>query len=391
VFILEEPFVSDYLANTVAVSERPVLDNAMARARLDLDSAELLPSPEFARRAALAGARLYTNSENSINWIGEHLRGTDLPRQIHLLKDKLAFRELLSEIYPDYAYRELSLGDLGDFAPATFPKPFVIKPAVGFFSVAVHVVQSDQEWPEVAAALRSDVSRSRSLYPDKVLGFDRFILEEVIEGEEFAVDAYFTDAGEAIVLNVMAHLFASGKDVSDRVYYTSPSLMERWQAEFQRYLHRIGRLAGLRNFPIHAELRIGADGRIIPIEINPMRFGGWCAADMSWYAFGFDPYTMYLEDVRPDWPRVLEKRRGRACGLVVADIPSDVPGESIESVDYDAFLSRFSGPLDLRRTDFKRHPVFAFLFVEVPEDDMSELRDVLHADLRQYLRVGAGV
>ncbi len=389
-FILEEPFVSDFLAQTVAVSGRPVLDNEVARSRLDLGSAELLPSPEFARRAALPGARLYTNSENSIGWITEHLGQTDLPRQIHLLKDKPVFRELLSEMYPDYAYRELSLEGLGDFDPATFPKPFVIKPAVGFFSVAVHVVQSDPEWPEVTAALRADVVRSRSLYPNKVLGLDRFILEEVIEGEEFAVDAYFTDEGEAVVLNVMAHLFASGKDVSDRVYYTSPNLMERWQAEFERYMQRIGRLAGLRNFPVHAELRIGTDGRITPVEINPMRFGGWCAADMSWYAFGFDPYTMYLEDARPDWPRLLEQRRGRACGLVVADIPSDVTGKSIESVDYDAFLARFSHPLDLRRTDFKRHPVFAFLFVEVPEDDMSELQEVLHADLRQYLRVSAG-
>jgi len=390
VFILEEPFVSDYLANTVAVSGRPVLDNAMARSRLDHSSAELLPSPEFARRAALPGARLYTNSENSINWIAENLGQTDLPRQIHLLKDKLAFRELLSEIYPGYAFRELSLEALDDFDPAIFPKPFVIKPAVGFFSVAVHVVQSDQDWPEVAAALRADAARSLSLYPDKVLGLDRFILEEVIEGEEFAIDVYFTDEGEAVVLNVMAHHFTSGMDVGDRVYYTSPSLMERWRAEFERYLRRIGRLAKLRNFPIHAELRVGPDGQIAPIEINPMRFGGWCAADMSWYAFGFDPYTMYLEDARPDWPRLLEKRRGKACGLIVADIPSEVPAESIESVDYDAFLSRFSRPLDLRRTDFNRHPVFAFLFVEVPEDEMSELQNVLHADLRQYLRVGAG-
>ncbi len=43
--------------------------------------------------------------------------------------------------------------------------------------------------------------------------------------------------------------------------------------------------------------------------------------------------------------------------------------------------------LELRPTDCNRYPVFAFTFVEVPSDDLSELQAVLGADLREYLRM----
>ena len=38
----------------------------------------------------------------------------------------------------------------------------------------------------------------------------------------------------------------------------------------------LAKLAGLKNFPLHTEVRVNEKGEIIPIEVNPMRFGGWC-------------------------------------------------------------------------------------------------------------------
>ena len=46
--------------------------------------------------------------------------------------------------------------------------------------------------------------------------------------------------------------------------------------------------------------------------------------------------------------------------------------------------------LELRQTDFNRYPVFAFTFVDVPSNDLSELHAVLGADLREYLRMRQG-
>lgn len=58
----------------------------------------------------------------------------------------------------------------------------------------------------------------------------------------------------------------------------------------------------LKNFPAHIEIRIDKNGNINPIEVNPLRFGGWCTTgDISWYAYGFNSYEYFLKGKKPDW------------------------------------------------------------------------------------------
>lgn len=396
-FLLEAPYVSDFLKRSVLELGAPVLDNAMARSALAGTGAELLPDAAFAERLR-AGGRLYSNSENCIEWIEEHLADTDLPGRIARLKDKARFRDLTRDLYPDFRYRELRLNELEGFDPAGFPKPFVIKPSVGFFSLGVHKVHADADWPATVAALRREVTEVREMYPSEVVDLDRFVLEECIEGDEFAVDAYFDARGEVVVLNVFTHLFASEDDVSDRVYYTSARIIREWEPRFRALLAEVGRRAGLRDFPVHAELRVAPDraagtcrwaGRQCAafIEINPMRFAGWCCTDLAHFAYGLNPYRHYLEQTRPDWDAVLRGREGKVWSLIVADVHPDVDRSRIASVDYEAFRAAFAKPLELRPVDYRRYSAFAFLFAETPETDLSELRSILRADLRKYLRM----
>lgn len=387
-FILEEPYVSDLLVATTGELGLPVLDTSMARARLaGPAAAAIVSSADFATAAHGPGARLYSNSENAIGWIAEHLADTDLPRAIAQFKDKVAFRELVADLYPDYGFRGLTLAELRTFDPATLRTPFVIKPAVGFFSMGVHVVESPAAWPAIVARLEEEVATFAAVYPDQVLALDRFVAEEVIEGEEFAVDAYFDAAGEPVLVNVYAHLFASAHDVSDRVYYTNTETVERLGPPAMEFLAEVGRRAGLADFPVHAELRIDDAGNVAPIEVNPMRFGGWCATDLAHFAYGVNPYRCYLRGECPDWGQIAEKTAGRTTALVVADLPASVDLAAIESVDYDDFAARFSSVLELRPTDFNRYPVFAFTFVEVPTGDFSELDAILGEDLSEHLRM----
>jgi len=386
-FILEDPYISRRLALAVAGSGAPVLDTAAARTALGRRF-ELLSDDDFAQRyLENARPRLYANSENAIGWIAEHLPGTPLAESVALLKDKVRFRDLIVDLYPGYRYAGLTLEELGGFDPASMRAPFVVKPAVGFFSMGVHVVDSIDEWPAVLASLRGEVSAFASLYPDTVIGVDRFIVEEAIEGEEFAVDAYFDSEGAPVVLNVLGHLFASSDDVSDRVYITSAELIERWVEPFTMFLAEVGRRAGLREFPVHAELRVDANGRIAPIEINPMRFAGWCVTDIAFHAYGIDPYDSFMGGLVPNWAEILEDRRGSTFGVVVADIPNSVDRAAIESVDYEALERQFSLPIEVRRVDFRRYPVLGFVFAEVPSDDLRELRAMLGADLTAYVRM----
>lgn len=386
-FILEEPYVSTLLARTAAETGMPVLDTAMARTALAGSGVELLGDAEFAAAYGRDGrTRLYANSENAIGWIAEHLSGTDLPRQIALFKDKVVFRELLADLYPGYGFRGFDLPELREFDPASLRFPFVVKPAVGFFSMGVHVIDSPAAWARAVDAIERDSAAFATLYPGAVLDFGRFIAEEVIDGDEYAIDAYFDADGAPVIVNVYSHLFASAEDVSDRVYFTSTELIERWREPFTEFLAEVGRRANLHDFPVHAEVRVSAEGAIAPIEINPMRFGGWCATDLAHFAYGINPYTTYLNAETPDWDRICAERAGTVTALVIADVPTSTDLAAIESVDFDGFAARFSRVLELRPVDFNRYPVFAFTFVAVPAGDLSELRAVLGADLTGHLR-----
>lgn len=390
-FILEEPYVSDLLATTVAELGLPVLETPMAKRRLFGPHAVPLSADDaFAAAASRPGARLYSNSENAIGWIAEHLAQSDLPRRIGLFKDKVAFRELVADLYPDYRYFGLPLSGLRTFDPSSLRAPFIVKPAVGFFSMGVHVVESAEAWPAVVVEIEREVQSFDSIYPDQVLGLDRFVVEEVIEGEEFAIDAYFDADGTPVLVDVYAHLFVSADDVSDRVYLTSAETVERLGPPAMELLAEVGRRARLSDFPVHAELRIDGAGRVAPIEVNPMRFGAWCATDLAHFAYGVNPYHCYLLGERPDWARIAAETAGRTTALIVSDLPSSIDLATIDSVDYERFAARFSRVLELRPTDFNRYPVFAFTFVDVPSNDLSELHAVLGADLREYLRMRQG-
>lgn len=388
-FLLDDPYVSDFLRDTVVASGAPVLDTLMARQVLAGTGARLSSSGDFARRVTrTTGARLYSSSESSLKWVAEHLDGTGLPAKIERLKDKVRFRELLRDLYPDYVFREVRFDELARVDTATLPKPFVIKPALGFFSLGVHVVESDDAWPAVVATLGEEVAKIRSIYPDQVLNVDRFIIEDCIPGEEVAVDAYFDHDGQPVILNILAHCFAADDDVDDRVYVTSPAVMRRWHDPVLRFLERFGRLAGLTDFPLHTEVRMDASGRLLPIEANPLRFGGWCAVDTAHYAFGINPYLAYLENQRPDWDEIFASREGRFWAIVVAGLPSGLDRSTIRSVDYDRFADHFTRPLELRRIDYRRYPVFAFMIAEGTEGDFEEFDAILHSDLREFLEIG---
>jgi hypothetical protein len=387
-FILEAPYVSPQLRDAAANAARLILDTAAARAALR--GAPLVTDAAFAAAWHQdPAARLYTNSENALAWIAEHLADTPLVQQISSMKDKVRFREVMAEHDPEYRFQSIDASELDAFDPTSMAGPFVVKPAVGFFSLGVEIIGEPSDWPAAAARLQRAATRFRGLYPESVLDLERFVVEEVIEGDEFAVDAYYDESGQVTIINIYEHPFAHGADVSDRVYRVAPDVIERSHDIFENELRALGERAELRNVPIHVEYRINAAGRARPIEANPMRFGGWCAADITSHAWGYCPYRAFVESQRPDWSRLCEERRGRNTALIVADLPADLDRHRIEFIDYEAFTRRFNKVLELRRIEDPAQPVFAFLFVEVSDDERDQLDAILHADLTQYIRLEA--
>jgi len=384
-FLLDQPYVSDFLKQTLRERALPVVDTPQARALAGENGLNLVSQAQAVAQVA-AGARLYANSENALGWVAKHLAASPLSQQIALFKDKIKFRALTATLFPDFYYRAVRLADLQSIPFDDLPTPFIIKPAVGFMSMGVYKVASAQEWHQTLAAMTADIDKIKGLYPAEVLQTDTFIIEQCIDGDEFAVDAYFDAAGEPVVLAILNHPFSSDADVSDRVYISSKAIIDTNLAEFTDFIRQIGQLAGLKNFPLHIELRREPSGRLLPIEVNPLRFGGWCTtADLTWLAYGFNPYLYYADQHKPNWPELLKDKDGKQFCIIVLDNATGRPAAEIAGFDYDKLLTWFEKPLELRKIDFHQYPVFGFLFTETRDNAGAELQRILASNLTEFV------
>lgn len=385
--LFDKPYVSEFLRRTIREHRLPVVITEAAREF----GVEELPSAISEREAverALAchDPLICTVSESSLGWIAEHLASTGLPERIEQFKNKARFREATAPLFPGFPYRELGANELDQFDPSEVSLPFVIKPSVGFFSLGVRRVDTAAAWPAAVAAIKAELSNTANLFPSEVLDSSRFLVESCIVGREYAVDAYFDAQGEPVILSLLEHWFASESDMTDRVYVTSSEIVQANLGRFTHLLEELGRVITVRNFPLHLELREDAEGKLWPIEVNPVRFGGWCTtADLTFHAYGVNPYACLYKQERPDWSRALREKEGRLFGLVALGNSTGIEGPQIHSFDYDGLLSRFQHPLELRQIDFRRYPIFGFLFTETRTDDSAELEWALHTDLRELV------
>lgn len=386
--LLDKPYVSEFLEETIVRNQYPVVDTAIAREFFaSKGGVKFISEQEAATRVRQNPQELvYSNSENAISWVEQNLPFSSLPHTIGLFKDKVKFREMVKPIFPNFYFKSVPLAELATLSSHDIPKPFIIKPAIGFFSMGVHKVDSDEEWIAIRETIAHEIEEVKDLYPKEVMDATNFVIEDCIEGDEFAIDCYFNDEGKPVVLNILEHIFGSGKDVSDRVYFTSKEIVEKNIARIEAFLANVSRLAQLRNFPAHVEIRIDKAGTVYPIEVNPMRFGGWCSTgDLAFHAYGINEYECYFEQKAPDWNSLLKDKEGKVYSIVILDNNSGHQASDIASFDYETLLTHFEKPLELRKIDFTQYPVFAFLFTETRAENMAELDKILVSNLREFI------
>ena len=386
-FFVDKPYVSDFFKMTVRDNAIPVVGTDIAK-KLGLYSGTKVISEDRAIEMAreLDNLTVYTTSENSIGWISKHLAFINLPEKIALFKDKLKFRELTKSIFPNFYFKKVRVEDFKKVQFNAMPLPFIIKPTVGFFSMGVYKVSNFEEWTNTIDLIIAEIDQVKDLYPAEVLDTSSFIIEQYINGEEFAVDAYYNSIGEPVILSILKHIFSSDTDVSDRVYISSKKIIESNLEEFTGFAEKIGDLARVKNFPVHIELRRDNDGTLLPVEVNPMRFGGWCTTpDISFLAYGFNPYLYYYSQKKPNWSEVLKGKEGKLFSIIVLDNSTGIDVDEITSFNYEKLLSKFEKPIELRKIDFQKYPVFGFLFTETREDNFIELKNILDSDLNEFI------
>lgn len=385
--IIDKPYVSELLRETLLKNQFPVLKTR--------DAAELLPTEGIhfvSEKDAIEKYRrgeiktIYTSSENSIGWIAKNLSFSALPEKIDAFKNKIKFRKLVSALYPDFYFREVDPDEIDNLDYHALPHPFIIKPNVGFFSLGVHKVNSKEAWEKAKIRIRKEAEIIKDTYPREVLDTAKFIIEENIEGEEYTVDAFYDELGEPVILGMMHHIFAGDEDTSDRLYTTSPKVIRENRAGFLDFLRKLGKLVGLKNFPLHLEVRVDESGNIMPIEGNPLRYGGWCtSAELTRYAFGFNPYEYVMKGKHPDWDNILKSHSGNSFSIIILNNNSGIDARNIRAFDYEKLTAKFEHVLELRKVDARQFHIFGFVYAETRPDNFAELEHLLHSDLRTFI------
>ena len=309
-----------------------------------------------------------------------------MSKQINILKDKAKFREQIKALFPEFKFQKIKLENIQNIATEELSFPFVIKPSIGFLSIGVYIINDENEW--IKAKEEITPQNLKSIFPKNVLDTSHFIIEDFIQGEEYAIDYYHNDKGEVVILNILHHVFSSGTDTSDKVYSTSKTIINRYKSELEQFLYTIGNKLNLRNFPAHAEVRIDENGKITPIEINPLRFGGWCTTgDLSGIAVGLNSYKYYFENTCPNWDTIYQGKENKIFSIIVLDNNSGIKPADIAKFDYKALANDFENPILIRALDIDTYPIFGFVFTETDKKNKEELYDILSSDLRKYIIV----
>lgn len=323
-------------------------------------------------------SRILTNAESILTCTirhGEPSRAED----IRIFKDKPRFRQLLSKAFPDYFFVEVEADKLKeiDLPPG---KDYIIKPSSGLFGIGLRRVKNSADLKKKADELLSEVGRSTDSFGPDLLSADRFLIEEYIKGEEIACDAFFNSLGEPVILGIYAHPLLDEDDFRDILYYTSAALVDRMLPRIGDFLRRLSTQMMIKNYPLHAKFRLKGN-RLMPIEINPMRFGSFSLPELTFFAFGLNPYKYYYLDQKPDWNRALSQAEDKIIFRVLSRL--EIPPADGQEPDHDEFASAFEDLIAYCKLDLTRYPAFSVAFGKA--GNVQELQKYLDTDFKEYL------
>ena len=380
--ILEKPYVSAPLVAYLEERQIPVLHNDMADVLTQQGHRlNLLDDQQFVEKY-LQTKKLYAVSENALVWLYAQLPESELVKKVKILKDKAEFRRICQQIYPDFYYKEVEMKALRSLNPDELPLPLVLKPSVGFLSVGVSIVRTKEEWFNALDDIDKNFAKQCAVFPETVVRSENFVLEQFIEGEEYAVDAYYDAEGKPNIINIFHHIFKDETDVSDRLYCMSKQIFEANYPAFNQFCIDLNGVLQLKNFPMHVEFRVDKHtGKAIPIEVNPLRFAGMCLNDLTRHTCGLLPVKAFFEGTRPDYQTMWNGIEEDVFSFVVLDKPF----ETDRALDFEAIKKHFHGVLETRDIMNPAMSIWGFLFTKTAPEHKEELKEILFSDLKEFM------
>ena len=239
------------------------------------------------------------------------------PDAVQAAQNKYLFRQALAEAgLPGPAFRVLTVDQDAAAAAARQRYPCILKPLS--LAASRGVIRADDPGDFVAAFRRiaAILARGDATQPPDAAG--RILIEDFLPGTEIAVEGLL-NGGRLTVLAIFDKPEQSDGPYFEETIYVAPSaLPEATQARAIAMVADAVAALGLREGPIHAELRIDETGARM-IELDARSLGGHCARALR-FAGGARLEELILRHALGR-PIASLDRESDAVGLMMIPIP----------------------------------------------------------------------
>lgn len=324
--------------------------------------------------------RVYAPDETSVPAICAKLTDENRRKQIDAIKNKYKCRELLKTMYQKLYYTKININDIPKFILPDINKKYFIKPQKGFFGIGVKQIDSKTDLSKLTKQLKEEIKRGGQFFSDEVFTANDFLIEENIEGEEYTFDLFYNALGKPIIVNFCHHPMSAIKDYFHLLYYTCPDIYRKFAVQVKEIFTKLNQNLNIKNLPIHAEFK-ERNGKLVPIEINIPRFGGFGLADLPYYAYGVNSFECFFEGEEPDWDNTLLKHKGKYYGWVLCYNGTNVNLEK-NSPNYGQLKKDLGKILHYYVLDYRKNPAFGIAYVE--KNSKESLDRILKIDFRDY-------
>ncbi|MCF7793301.1 MAG: ATP-grasp domain-containing protein [Candidatus Cloacimonetes bacterium] len=323
--------------------------------------------------------KVYAPTESSLDIIIKKSEDENFVHAVEKLKDKYQFRKLMSEIYPDFFYEKCKLDEL-EKTELEENKKYVIKPVKGFFSTAVKQINGGDNLKLIAEEIYTELNENTKYFSESILSKNELIIEQFIEGDEYAVDMYFNDKKEPVIINIYHHPFPEQNEYFNVLYYTNHQIFDKLYDRINTIFIELNKHLKIADFPIHAEFKLEND-KLIPIEMNPLRYGGFGLADLTYHAFGFNPFNAFFQNFKPDWNKIWNKYKKNHFGWVLGYNGKDINTKT-HTPDDDAYLKYLKETLHYVEIDHRKNPVFSLAYIK--DDCEISLKRLLKTEFNDF-------
>jgi len=317
-------------------------------------------------------------SEASIELVKQRIDDTSKKNAISILKDKYKFREILQKVHPQYKFKNVKFNQIESLSIET---KSVLKPTKGCFGTAVKTITKESNLKEIACEIKQELNKNSSVLSSEVLSENEFILEDYIEGEEYAVDMFFDHIGEPHIVNIYHHPMPKIEAYLHMIYYTSKEVFDKLYDKAMKFFKALNKVLKVKNFVMHSEFRY-SENNLFPIEINSMRFGGMGLGNMIYYSIGLNPYDCFKTGKTPDWNKIWNANTDIIYAFFIAYNGTHID-KSIHQPNIEKLKKEFTEVIHQELFDYQNQLAFGvFCLKETPVN----LKRLLSIEFNDYFK-----